>query len=129
MKSISEAIKDEVTSWPRVTAHPHQFGAIEYRIDHREIGHVHGNRFVDIPFLTRIRDELVTSGRASPHHVLPNTGWVTFPIRTSDDVSAALELLRLNYERLAKLGKPKDTTPPSEKPEIHRTVGEERTNS
>jgi len=128
MKSIGKTIQDELTSWPGVTAHPHQFGAVEYRIGHREIGHVHGNRFVDIPFPTRIRDELVTSGRASPHHVLPNTGWVTFHIRSSDDVSAASELLRLNYERLAKLGKPKDTTP-SEKPEIHQTVGEEGTNS
>jgi hypothetical protein len=127
MKSIAKTIQDEMTSWPGVTAHPHQFGAIEYRIGHREIGHVHGSRFVDIPFPTRIRNELVTSGRASPHHVMPNTGWVTFYIRSSDDVPAALELLRLNYERLARLGKAKDTTP-SGKPEMDPLVEKEGAN-
>lgn len=28
----------------------------------------------------RIRDELLRDGRARPHHFLPDSGWVSFPI-------------------------------------------------
>jgi hypothetical protein len=40
------------------------------------------------------------SGKAQLHHVLPQTGWVSYPIRGEEDVEGALELFRLNYERL-----------------------------
>lgn len=108
MKSIAQTIHDEVTSWPRVTAHPHRFGGTEFRVDHREIGHLHGNRLADLPFPVRIREELVAAGRASPHHVLPDSGWVSFFIRGPDDVLSAVELFRMNYERLTRLGQPKE---------------------
>jgi Family of unknown function (DUF5519) len=38
------------------------------------------------------------------HHVLPETGWVSYPIRDEEDVVGALELFRLNYERLTGRG-------------------------
>lgn len=86
--------------WPGVEMMPHRFGGIEFRVDRREIGHVHPNGMLDLPFPVRLRRELVAAGRADAHHMLPNTGWVTFRLRTEHDVPAALELLRLNYERL-----------------------------
>ena len=36
----------------------------------RELGHIHGDRLVDIPFPKPIRDELVNTGQAEPHHIL-----------------------------------------------------------
>ena len=41
---------------------------------------------------------------ASINHVLPETGWVSYPIRGEEDVEGALELFRLNYERLTARG-------------------------
>ncbi len=29
--------------WPGVTAHPHRFGGMEYRLGKRELGHIHGD--------------------------------------------------------------------------------------
>jgi hypothetical protein len=52
-----------------------------------------------LPFPRRVRDELVARGRASPHHVLPQSGWVTVPMRTASEVSNVIELFRQNYER------------------------------
>ncbi len=103
MGEIAERIKQEVLSWPGVTAHPHRFGGVEFRLGHREIGHLHGDRLADLPFPTRIRNELVAAGRAVPHHVLPDSGWVSFHVRSIDDVEAASGLFRQNYERLAAL--------------------------
>ena len=59
-----------VSEWPDVEAHLHRFGGTEYRIGKREIGHIHGDSLVDIPFPTKVRDEIVAASRAKPHRVL-----------------------------------------------------------
>ena len=86
--------------WPGIETTPHRFGGLEFRVDRREIGHLHPNGMLDLPFPVRMRRELVAAGRADAHHMLPNTGWVSFRIRTEHDLPASVELLRLNYERL-----------------------------
>lgn len=95
-----EQIAAEVASWPGVTSAPHRFGGVEFRLGRRELGHLHGDRIADLPFPRRIRDELVADGRARPHHVLPDSGWVTAPI-PADDVEPVIELFRLAYKRAA----------------------------
>jgi hypothetical protein len=94
----AERIQRIVLSWPGVEGHPHRFGGTEYRLGRREIGHVHGQSLVDVPLPRRLRDELVASGRAKPHHVLPESGWVSVPLRSMEDVVSALEILRQSYD-------------------------------
>ena len=91
----------EVTSWPGVTTAPHRFGGVELLLGRREIGHLHGDRLADLPFPRRVRDELVETGRAEAHHVLPESGWVSFRISGEADVPHVLELFRIGYERAA----------------------------
>ena len=98
IRGAREKIHQAVTGWDGVTAEPHRFGGTEYRLGRREIGHIHGDYLVDIPFPRKVRDELVSAGRAEPHHVLPETGWVSFYIRQEADVERAIELLRLSFE-------------------------------
>jgi predicted DNA-binding protein (MmcQ/YjbR family) len=95
-------ILQTVSAWPGVEAHPHRFGGTEYRIGKREIGHIHGDALVDIPFPTKVRDEVVAAGRAQPHHLLPETGWVSFYLREPADVAQAIELFRLSFELAVK---------------------------
>jgi hypothetical protein len=98
VRGAAERIKQAVLSWEDVEAHPHRFGGTEYRIGRRELGHVHGNELVDIPFPKKVRDEIVAAGQAEPHHILPETGWVSFYIREEPDVERAIGLLRKSYE-------------------------------
>jgi len=91
---IHRAVQD----WPGVTSRPHRFGGTEYRLARREIGHVHADRLVDIPFPKPVRDELVSAGRVNAHHVLPQSGWVSIYLREVSDVDRAIELLHLSYE-------------------------------
>ena len=101
MSNILELIQKQLLSWPYVTAESHRFGGIEFRLNKREMGHIHGDRLVDLPFPVNIRNELVNSGRASPHHVLPQSGWVSYWInKGEDDVPAVVELFRMRYEQL-----------------------------
>lgn len=91
-------IHEAVTLWPGVTAGPHRFGGVEYRLGTREIGHLHGDHLVDIPFPRPVRDQVVADGRAAPHHILPDSGWVSRYLREPADVATALALLRLSYD-------------------------------
>ncbi|MBI3287837.1 MAG: DUF5519 family protein [Chloroflexi bacterium] len=98
VRGAKEEIQRAILSWAEVTAHPHRFGGTEYRLGKREIGHIHGDSLVDIPFPKKVRDELVAAGRAQPHHILPESGWVSFYLHEAADIERAIDLLRLSYE-------------------------------
>ena len=53
----------------------------------------------DLPFPRKVRDELIAAGRARPHHVLPDSGWVSLWIDSPDDIEKAIALFRLAYDR------------------------------
>jgi hypothetical protein len=102
----SEQIRSAALSWSGVTAHPHRFGGTEYRLGRREIGHMHGDHLVDIPFPKSVRNELIAAGLAEPHHILPNSGWISFYIKQTDQVEPAIALLRRSYDlAIARKGK------------------------
>jgi hypothetical protein len=98
VKGAQAQITEAATSWTGVTVQPHRFGGVEYMIGRREIGHIHGDHLVDIPFPKKVREEIVAAGRAQPHHILPETGWVSFYLRQESDVEQAIALLRESYE-------------------------------
>ncbi len=98
VSGASEQIEQALTTWPGVETHPHRFGGVEYRLGRREIGHMHGDYLVDIPFPKRIRDELVAAGAAEPHHILPESGWISFYVRSEPDIERAIALFRRSYE-------------------------------
>jgi hypothetical protein len=104
---VFEKVKPELMGWPGVTLQPHRFGGTEFRINGREMGHIHGGRFADLPFPMSIRNELVKDGRALPHHVLPNSGWVTFLINEEADIASLINLFRMQYERLNGTRRPR----------------------
>jgi hypothetical protein len=55
-----------------------------------------------------VRDEIVAAGRALPHHILPETGWVSLYLRQESDVEQAIALLKENYQ-IAQKQKSKTT--------------------
>jgi hypothetical protein len=99
---IHDTIRSTVGGWPGVVAVDHRFGGTEFRMGKVEIGHIHGDRLADLPFPKRIRNELVDSGRALPHHVLPDSGWVSKPISGPADVEDVIALFKMNYDRYTR---------------------------
>jgi hypothetical protein len=87
-------------SWPGVTTGPHRFGGSEFCIGKREMGHIHGDKLADLPFPMQLRNQLIESGSALPHHILPESGWVSKWIRSEEDVPEVVELFRMQYKRL-----------------------------
>jgi Family of unknown function (DUF5519) len=98
-------IREVAMTWDGVTAGPHRFGGVEFRLGRRELGHIHGDSLVDIPFPKKVRDEIIAASEAEPHHILPESGWVSIFLRTDGDVDRALELLHRSFALAAKHAK------------------------
>ena len=100
MKQLKK-LEDEISAWPQISVHPHRFGGRAFHFGSAEVGHVHTGGIVDIPFPRSVRDALLADGLAEEHHWAPNSGWVTFGIRSDQDLKHALWLMRLSYLRYA----------------------------
>ena len=98
-------IREAAGRWEGVSAAPHRYGGIEFRLGRREIGHVHRDSLVDIPFPKPVRDALVAAGDAEPHHILPDSGWVSIFLRSEADVERAIRLLQRSFT-LARAHRP-----------------------
>jgi len=76
----------------------HRLGGMGFFFCDRESSHIHGNGLLDCFVGKTNRERLIASGDALPHHVFPNSGWISFWIRGEEDVEAALALIRIANE-------------------------------
>ena len=104
VRTPSQRITDEVTSWPGVEAGPGRRGEFAFRVGRREIGHLHGDRAAHFGFPKDVGAALRREGRVGPHPVAPDKpAWAARSITTDEDVADVIELLRLNYDRVTGL--------------------------
>lgn len=99
-----DALVGEIGHWDGIEVVPEpRFGGPAFQLGRRQLGHLHdaGDRgaFADIPLPRTIRDELIAAGRARPHSAMPDSGWLTVPVRTAADLAGAVEVFRLAYDR------------------------------
>ena len=64
------------------------------------MGHIHGEKLADLPFLIKLRKEIIASGKALPHIIYPESMWVSYVIHSEEDIPKIIDLFRLQYERL-----------------------------
>jgi hypothetical protein len=96
--NLVENFTNIVSQWEQVAATPHRFGGTEFNVGNVEIGHIHNyNGMVDIPFTVKVREVLVVEGLADYHHLLQDSGWITYFVRDENSLQHALWLMRLSY--------------------------------
>ena len=110
MESASEVAKREILSWPGVRVHDHRFGGLEFRVNGREMGHMHGDELADLPLPKDVGKKLIAQGKVSPHHFIPQSGWISYYINGAHDVPGLIELFRMQYERLTGYNNKKKST-------------------
>ena len=93
-----QKIEETALDWEGIVSQPHRFGGTEFLLGRREVGHIHGDHLLDIAFPKPVHDELVATGQAEPHHILPDSGWISFYLKEEGDVDRAIALLRRSYE-------------------------------
>jgi hypothetical protein len=101
-QTASEQITAEVTSWPGVQAGPGRRGEFAFKVEGREIGHLHGDHAAHFSFPKNVWAELFEEGRITEHPVFPGkVGPAARRIADQTDVHDVIALLWLNYDRLA----------------------------
>ncbi len=98
VEGAKEKIHNAISNLDGIISEQHRFGGTEYRIGKREIGHVHGDYLVDIPFTKKGKSEIIREGKAVDHHILPESGWVSVYLKENKNVENAIELLKKSYE-------------------------------
>lgn len=92
-------IDDTVGNWPEVITRDNGRMGIEFRLGRIELGHLHGRHIAHLPMPKRLRDELIAAGKATPHPVMPDSGWVQMVIATAEDREHVISTFRQNYDR------------------------------
>jgi hypothetical protein len=95
-----DRLVETVSAWPGVEVGPHRFGAVEFTIGEREVGHVHGGRALDINFPKRVKDALIAEGSTNDHR-FAGGGWTSFYLDSETDLERAIRLLRISYLYIA----------------------------
>ena len=99
--TASRQITDVVASWPGVEAGLGRRGEFAFKVGHREIGHLHGDRAAHFFFPSEVCRELKAQDRVVAHPVFPDkTGPAARRIESDDDVRDVIALMRLNYDRV-----------------------------
>lgn len=103
-RTNSERITEEVTAWPGVEAGPGIRGEFSFKVNGREIGHLHGNHVAHFVFPKDLGTALRYQGRVGPHPISPRSAKLAARrIVTESDVRDVIELMRLNYDRIVAL--------------------------
>lgn len=95
------SIQEALAEWEDIEIGPHRYGGIEYRLNGEQIGHTHGDHQADIKFPLFMCRQLVEQRKAMPHHLHPETSWISFYIHEQEDVGRAIDLFRRAYEAVS----------------------------
>jgi hypothetical protein len=88
-----EALEAAALNLPGVAPRVHRFGGIGFRKHDREFAHLHGNGLLDVHLTRERAAELIAVQRALPHHVFGPSKWISFWLRSPDDLENALALI------------------------------------
>ncbi|MCC5940564.1 MAG: DUF5519 family protein [Balneolaceae bacterium] len=96
-KTASKQITDEVTSWVGVSAGQEKRDEFSFKVEGREIGHLHGDRVAHFYFPREVGVKLREKGRVGPHPVnLDSPKLALLTIRDQSDVEEVITLMRSN---------------------------------
>ncbi len=88
-------IDSTISSLPNIKKGKHLFGSIEWRYKNKPIGHIHGNRVVDILFPKEIQTNLLLDKRVTQNTYAKNG--ISIHLRTNEDIDFALKVLIQSY--------------------------------
>ncbi len=87
---------------PGVSEAAHRFGGTEFQVDGIEFMHSHGPTWLDIRLSKDDQASVLKSGQALAHRFAPQAGWVSFRIKSSQDLVNGRKIIQLAYEYAKK---------------------------
>lgn len=110
MSTYPEMVSKEVQKWKNVISathwdlyNPNKVDGADFYVGDEELGHIHLNGQVHLATSIELRDILLSKGKAKK---IPFGGeyarWIQYQIKDEETAWQAIELFKLNYERLLK---------------------------
>jgi len=100
---MTRSLQDWILQLPSVTKASHRFGGTEYQIHGLEFMHSHGHDFLDIRLSKEDQERVLQEGKAESHRFAPQAGWITFKIKSEDDIEAAKVIIRLAHNHAERM--------------------------
>lgn len=95
----SRRIAEEVTSWEGVTSGIGSRGELSFKVNRKEVGHLHGDRVAHFSFRKELWRQLKAAGRITYHPVFPGReGMAERRMHSDEDVRDVIAMMRLNYD-------------------------------
>lgn len=88
-------------SLPEVKSKYHKYGGLEFLITEKEFCHIHGDGLIDILLTRKVAERAIHRSRATQHHVIKNSGWVSYQLKGKDDIEE-VKLVVLEAMKLRK---------------------------
>ena len=92
-----EALQEWILLLPNVSRAPHRFGGTEFQANGLEFMHSHGYSHLDIRLSKEAQTQILKEGKAEEHRFAPQAGWVTFILRSQEDMARVKEVIELAY--------------------------------
>ncbi|QGQ98885.1 hypothetical protein EHS13_30410 [Paenibacillus psychroresistens] len=99
----NDQIEAEILQIPGIELSLHKYGGTQFNYCTKELGHLHSNGLLDILTSKAVKAAYLSKGLAENHHVMPQSGWVSFYIGSIEDQQQAVLLLKEAYERARNL--------------------------
>ena len=90
-----ERLEFEICREPGIGLSVHRFGGVGFDWGRHELAHLHGNGLFDALVGSIGRTQLIASGKALPHHLFPNSNWISFWIESEADIPSVMEILKM----------------------------------
>lgn len=91
----------EIVQWiknlPNIETKYHKYGGLEFKINDKEICHIHGDGLVDIILTKKTAAEIILTTKAEEHHVIINTGWISYQIKSETDILELKGIIQQSY--------------------------------
>jgi hypothetical protein len=92
-----DEIEAEVLKWQGTSISMHRYGGVQFNCMGKEMGHLHSNGLLDVLYSQKIKAKLLTDARIEHHHIFKNSGWISFYLKSFDDMKYAQRLLMISY--------------------------------
>jgi hypothetical protein len=96
---IDDIEKRSINMADNTTATTHKYGGLQFNYGNKELGHIHSNGLLDMLLNRKLKQQLMQqNSRVQDHHILKNTGWLSFYMETYGDKEFVLELFEMAYK-------------------------------
>jgi len=95
VRDTVDALLDAVAAIPGITVVARPINTLGFYVRGIELGHVHRGGELDVHLPPEVRDEVISTGGAEHHRHVNDCGWLTYRMRSPEDVREAAWLLEL----------------------------------